>query len=126
MCLCQRENNKKAIGGTIVDDCLFIGTQEDAWVKAQIAMLQNKYEKVTVEEGEELGFVGMHINLMRKERKVILAQPKHVGRIVEAFNVTKRAPKLALAKLMDGDSESPMLKDQMKFMSKCAMLMYAS
>jgi hypothetical protein len=126
MCLYQRENNKIAICGTIVDDRLFIGTQDDAWMKVQIAMLQNKYEEVTVEEGEELGLVGMHVNLNRKERKVIFTQPMHVGCIIEAFNVSKGAPNLALAKLMDDDSELPMLKDRMEFMSKYAMLMYAS
>jgi hypothetical protein len=32
----------------------------------------------------------------------------------------------ALAKLKDNDDEFKMLKDQKEFMSKCAMLMYAS
>jgi hypothetical protein len=81
---------------------------------------------VTVKIGDELGLVGMQINIERDEKKAVLTQPKHVERIIDAFKVSKGASNPALARLMDDDDESPVLMDQNEFMSKCAMLMYVS
>ncbi len=47
-------------------------------------------------------------------------------RIIEAFQVTKGAPSPALVKLMGDDEDSPFLKDQTDYMSKCAVLMFLS
>jgi hypothetical protein len=81
---------------------------------------------VTIEIGDNLGLVGMHINMNRDKKRVVLTQPKHVERIINVFKVSKGAPNPALAKLMDDGDESPTLVDQKEFMSKCAMLMYVS
>jgi hypothetical protein len=67
----KRENNKVAICGATVDDCLFICTRDDMWVKEQISLLQNKYDEMTVEIGDELGLVGMQINIKRDEKKAV-------------------------------------------------------
>jgi hypothetical protein len=122
----KRKNGKVAICGATVDDCLFICTRHDTWIKEQIALLKNKYHKVTIEIGDNLGLVEMQIDMNRDKKRVFLTQPKHVEHIINAFKVSKGAPNPALAKLMDDDDESPTLADQKEFMSKCAMLMYVS
>lgn len=77
-----------------------------------------------MELGGELGLIGMQIQMRRDDKKVILTQPKHVSRIIDAFQVTKGSPRPVLVKLMGEDDESPMLKNQTEFMSKCSMLMF--
>jgi hypothetical protein len=79
-----------------------------------------------VESGDELGLVGMQIGMDREQKRVIITQPKHIERIIETFQVTKGAPSPAMVKLMADDEYSPLLKDQLDYMSKCAMLMFIS
>jgi hypothetical protein len=106
-----------------VDDCLFVCNRNDEWIAKQVKMLKDKFQEVTVESGDELGLVGIQISMDQKDKKVIVTQPKHVERIIETFQVTKGAPSPAMVKWMADDEDSPLLKDQSDYMSKCAMLM---
>jgi hypothetical protein len=109
-----------AICGTTVDDYLFVCTRDSMWIQQQIQMLQQKYEEVTTEEGDQLGIIGMQVCMDRRLKQVTITQPKQVARVIETFQVTKGAPNPALVKLMGDDEESPMLKNQSDYMSKCA------
>jgi hypothetical protein len=120
------EANKLAFCGTTVDDCLFVCTNDESWINKQIQMLQLKYEEVMIEQGDELGLIGMQARMDRIQRKVVITQPKQVAKIIDAFQVTKRSPNPALVKLMGDNDKSPILKDQADYMSKCAMLMFIS
>jgi hypothetical protein len=122
----KRSMEHVAFCGTTVDDCLFVCTRDDAWIKQQIQVLQDKYEEITIEQGDQLGLIGMQVQMDRVQRKVIITQPKQVAKIIEAFELTKGAPCPALVKLMGDDEDSPLLHDQSEYMSKCAMLMFLS
>jgi hypothetical protein len=58
-------------------------------MQAQIKMLKDKYDEITVEYGDEIGLIGMQVMVDRQLNKVILTQPKQVARIIETFQVTK-------------------------------------
>jgi hypothetical protein len=120
----KKDESNVAICGTTVDDCLFVCNRNDEWIAKQVKMLKDKFQEVTVESGDELGLVGMQICMDREEKKVIITQPKHVERIIETFQVTKGAPSPVMVKRMADDEDSPLLKDQSDYMSKCAMLMF--
>jgi hypothetical protein len=89
-------------------------------------MLRNKYKDITIERGDELGLIGMQIQMNRAERKVILSQPKQVAKIIETFQVTKGVSSPASVKLMEDKETLPLLPDQSDYMSKVAMLMFLS
>jgi hypothetical protein len=103
-----------------VDFAYDSGTASGVMGEQEMNILQN------VEEEDELGLVGMHIRMDRAKKQVIITQPKHVERIIETFEVVKGAPSPALGKLMADDVDSPLLKEQAEYMSKCAMLMFIS
>jgi hypothetical protein len=44
----KRENKKIAFCGTTVDDCLFICSGEEKWIKDQIGMLKRKFGEITI------------------------------------------------------------------------------
>ena len=112
--------------GATVDDCLFVTTNDERWIQEQIAVLKEKYEEVTIEIGEEINLIGMNVKIDYDKGRVVLTQPKHVARIIEAFGVNRSAPNPALASLMGDDDSYPVLEDQKNFMSLCAMLMFVS
>jgi hypothetical protein len=122
----KRTNDKVAFCGTTVDDCIFACTKNDEWMKQQIQMLQNKYEEITIEHGDEIGLIGMQVKLDRQLKTVTFTQPKQVAWNIETFSVGKAAPSPALMKLMDDDEESCLLQNQSDYMSKFAMLMFLS
>jgi len=59
--LMKQQGSKLAISGTTVDDCLFVCSRDDKWIAEQIKMLRTAFDEITVETGDELGLVGMHI-----------------------------------------------------------------
>jgi hypothetical protein len=124
--LVKRQGSKLAISGTTVDDCLFVCSRDDKWIAEQIEMLKTAFDEITVEMGDELSLVGMHIRMDRTKKQMLTTQPKHMERIIETFEVVKGAPSPALGKLMADDVVSPLLKEQAEYMSKCAMLMFIS
>jgi len=59
--LMKQQGSKLAISRTTVDDCLFVCSRDDKWIAEQIKMLRTAFDEITVETGDELGLVGMHI-----------------------------------------------------------------
>jgi hypothetical protein len=109
-----------------VDDCFFVATCDEEWITAQSSMLKDKYHEITVQRGDELGLVGMQVQMNCAQKMVTITQPKNVARVIECFGITKAAPNPAMANLMGEDDESPLLQNQKEYMSKCSMLMYLS
>jgi hypothetical protein len=122
----KRIEDKLAFCATTVDDCFFVTTNDPEWIKEQIKMLQDAYEAVDVELGDELGLIGMQVKMDRVKRRVILAQPKFVQSVLDAFGVSKGAHSPALNNMMSNDEESPLLKKQREFMSLNSLLMYGA
>jgi hypothetical protein len=75
----KREAEHVAFCGTTVDDCLFMCTRDDEWIQQQIIMLKNKHQEITIEQGGQLGLIGMQIVMECEQRKVIIMQPKQVA-----------------------------------------------
>ena len=51
---------------------IFVTTKDEAWIQQQIKMLKDAYEAVEVEQGAELGLIGMQVKLDRLKKPVIL------------------------------------------------------
>jgi hypothetical protein len=122
----KRIEDKVAFCATTVDDCFFVTTNDPEWIKEQIKMLQDAYEAVDVEQGDEIGLIGMQVKMDRVKKRVILTQPKFVQSVLDAFGVSKGAHSPALNNMMSDDEESPLLKNQREFMSLNSLLMYGA
>ena len=122
----KRTEDKVAFCATTVDDCFFVTTNNEKWIKEQIKMLQDAYEAVDVEQGDELGLIGMQVKMDRSKKRVILTQPKFVQSVIDVFGVSKGAQSPALNNMMSDDEDSPLLKNQREFMSINSLLMYGA
>jgi hypothetical protein len=109
-----------------VDDCLFVTTNNEQWIAEQIAMLKEAYKTVEVEQGNELGLIGMQVKMDRELKRVILTQPKFIQSVIDVFGVSKGAPSPALNNMMGDDDNSKLLNDQRRFMSFNSLLMYGA
>ena len=76
--------------------------------------------------GDELGIVGVQVNLDRTQKRVVLSQRKFADKVVEGFGVKRAAPNPALPDAMGDDLTSELLEDQREFMSKNALLMFGA
>ena len=126
-CVMFKESDGKiAICGITVDDCFFAATRDEEWIQAQIKMLSDAFSEITVERGDELGIVGIQVQMDRTNRRAILSQRKFAAKVVEVFGVSRGAPNPALTDAMADDDDSPLLADQREFMSKNALLMFGA
>jgi len=96
--------------GVTVDDCFFVTTRNPEWKQQQIYMVKNQYEVITVEEGDELGLIGIQIKMDRVKKLVHMTQMKNIERIFSTFKPTKGVPTPAIANLMGDDPDSPPTK----------------
>lgn len=92
-----------------VDDCLFVTSDDEIWIQRQVEFLKSKYEDVIVVIGEEIGLIGMQLDMVNQ--KVTLTLPKYVEKIITAFGVYKGAPTPALTNVMGDDDTSPLLQN---------------
>jgi hypothetical protein len=122
----KRDGDNVAYCGTTVDDCCFITTRNPQWKKQQIDLIRNEFEEITIEDGDELGLIGIQIKMDRENKRVHLSQMKNIERIFATFKPVKGAPTPALSSLMGDDDDSPLLKDQREFLSKSAQLAFVS
>ncbi len=122
----RREDGNVAYCAVTVDDGLFAATGDEEWIKQQIEMLRKAYIDITVEQGDEIGVIGMQVRMDRQSKKVIVTQPKWVQQVIDKFEVDKAAPTPAKDSLTGDDDTSPELTDQRKFMSLNSLLMYGA
>ncbi len=64
----KRESKNMVLCGTTVDGCLFVCRRTEKWNQEQVEMLRIKYEQDTIKQGDELGLIGMHIQMNCKEK----------------------------------------------------------
>ena len=111
-CVFTKEvDGMKAICALTVDDCMFFTTRNEKFIEDQITMLQDAFKEITVERTGEagIGIIGMH--MIRKEKKVILTQPKWENKVKEEFNVESRSPNPALNDMLNDDETKEPLND---------------
>jgi hypothetical protein len=89
-------------------------------------MLRKAFKEVTVTRGDELGIVGMHLKMDRKNKRAVLSQPKWKQKVIREFETSRKAPTPVLTDLMAEDDEAVLLKDQKKFMSLNSLVMYGA
>ena len=109
---------------TTVDDCFCIVSDSMAKEKL-IQMCKDTFQEITVEEGDSLNIIGMNFQFDRTSKTVIVQQKQFVKELVEKFGVTRAAATPALVDLYDVDEDSPLLKDQLNYMSINSSCMYA-
>jgi len=96
----KRTEAKVPFCATTVDDCFFVTTNDEKWIKEQIKILSDAYKAIEVELGDEQGLIGMQVKVDRVNKHVILTQPKFVQSGIDIFKVSKGAPSPALNDMM--------------------------
>jgi hypothetical protein len=122
----KTEGEKRAICGLMVDDGFFAATRDKVWIEEQVNMLRIAFKEVTVTQRDELGIIGMHLKMDRKNKRAILSQPKWEQKVICEFETLRKAPTPALTNLMAEDDDAVLLKDQKKFMSLNSLVMYGA
>jgi hypothetical protein len=102
---------------TTVDD-KFIAVSRGSKMKQDFYDLCAKFfQRFTVEEGDTINIIGMTFVFDRVNKLVTVTQKGFVEKLVTAQGVTKKAVTPGTEDLYDEDPASPLLKDQIKFMS---------
>jgi hypothetical protein len=122
----KTEGEKRVICGLTADDGFFAATRDKVWIEEQVNMLRKAFKEVTVTQGDELGIIGMHLKMDRKNKRAILSEPKWEQKVIREFETLRKAPTPALTNLMAADDDAVLLKDQKKFMSLNSLVMYGA
>ena len=109
-----------------VEDCFFAATRDEEWIKSQVDMLKAAFEELTLERGEAINILGMTVYMERDKGRAVVKQKRFVDKLTEEFKVAKSAITPATAELLYEREDSELMRDQRKFMSLNATLMYAS
>jgi hypothetical protein len=116
------QNGKYVIAILYVDDILIMsGKSEDRyWVKP---LLEDRYKKVTSEEGDRLPYLGMTI--VKKDFGYELCMQSYVDDILKFYGKNVREYMVpATGNLFEVDGASEVLSDKTKFHSVVAKLLY--
>ena len=124
--LVKRDSGKVSYCAITVDDCFFVTTRDEEWIKGVTTMLEDAFEELTLERGDKINILGMTVQMDRNAKRAIVNQKRFVDKLAETYKITKTAVTPANADLLYEREDSKLLDDQRKFMSLNASLMYAS
>ena len=122
----KTEGGKASYCAITVDDCFFAITRDEEWINGAINMLKAAFEELTVERGETINILGITVRMERAKGRAVINHNRFVDILITTYGVTKTAVTPATGDLMYAGEDSKLLKDQRKFMSLNATLMYAS
>ena len=120
------ENNKVSYCAITVDDCFFAATRDEEWIQSSVDMLKRAFDELTLERGDVINILGMTVHMERDKGRAVIKQKRFVDKLKEEFQVAKSAITPATADLLYEREDSELMRDQKKFMSLNATLMYAS
>lgn len=122
--LTRRDGDSTVHIAVTVDDCFCVAS--DAATKREVIKLcRDCFQEITVEEGNELNIIGMNFDFDRVGKQVTIRQQQFIRELVKAHGVSKKSVTPALDDLYDEDPSSPVLSDQIHFMSINSSCMYA-
>ena len=124
--LVKSEGGKISYCAITVDDCFFVSTRDEDWIKSSVTMLEKAFEELTLERGDTINILGMTVQMDREKKRAIISQKRFVEKLAEVYGITKGAVTPATGDLLYEKEDSKLLGDQRRFMSLNATLMYAS
>jgi hypothetical protein len=99
-----------------VDDGFGAATPGSGLKEEYLDAIRTKFT-ITVEEKDEIDFLGVSFKFDRENKAVSISQRNFVSKLVKAYSVDKTAKTPSLADLFEEDPASPLLKDQLAFLS---------
>jgi hypothetical protein len=123
--LWKRSGDLISICGITVDDCLFVTSRDEVWKSEQVRMLQSAFGGLTVEFGDVLQIVGMHVKFDRINKRAEISQ-QHYAAKLEEFGIDKGAVSPALSDFFVESEGDALLSDQRSFMSLNSYLMFGA
>ena len=123
--LWKRQGDLISICGITVDDCLFVTSRGVTWRDEQVVMLKSAFGGLTVEFGDVLQIVGMHVTFDRVGKKAKISQGHYASKLRE-FGINKGAASPALGDFFVESEEDALLGDQRSFMSLNSYLMFGA
>jgi hypothetical protein len=120
----KRHDNMVAMFAVTIDDCFcaFSPPMKDEL----ITMFENEFGTVSVEHGDVVNIIGMTVTRDRVQRSAMIQQKHYVNELRNKFNVTKVAKTPHTGNLFDRNINSPLLADQLSFMSLNSSCMFAA
>jgi hypothetical protein len=102
---------------TTVDDKFIVVTRGSKLKPEFFELCEKFFQRFTVEEGDTINIIGMTFVFDRVNKLVNVSQRGFIEKLTSARKVTKKAVTPATEDLYDEDPASPLLKDQIDFMS---------
>jgi hypothetical protein len=120
----KRTDDSIAICAVTIDDCFFIFTP--CMKEEIVSMFETEFGVVTVEHGDIINIIDMTVTRDRLLHIAMVQQKRYILELSERFNVTTTAITPHTTSLLDEDTDSELLKDQLAFMSLNSSCMFAA
>jgi hypothetical protein len=121
-----REGGLLCMCATTIDDLVVVISRDISWRKRLTDLCKNSFGGYTLEEGKTLNIIGMSVELDYDAHSATIQQRHFVAKLIESTGTTKRAVSPALDQLFEDDPNSPLLKDQLQFLSVNASCMFGA
>ena len=120
----KTEGKLVAFVAITVDDCFFTTTKDTGWIEAQVKLLRDAFEELTVSRGDKQSIIGMSVDMRRNEREAIVSQKNYAMKLGETWGVSRRVPHPTIGELYEENDDEPLREDQREFMSLNSGCMY--
>jgi hypothetical protein len=123
----KRSNSDVVIIAVTVDDCFIAYTPSASHPYHEcLDMFKTAFGEITVEQGDNISIIGMFVQLNRDERSAKIQQKHYVEDLCKRYNVQSAVSVPHTTSLFDNNPDSPLLDNQLEFMSINACCMFAA
>jgi hypothetical protein len=124
--LTYQTSDKFAMVCITVDDCLFTVTRGNDLKEDIISMCKNTFSGITITEGDTINVVGIRFQMDRVNKAVKVDQRKFVQKTVSRYGNGKKSKLPFRSDLFKEHSDSPLLDDQLSFLSIVSSNMFGA
>jgi hypothetical protein len=122
----DKATGERLVVGVTVDDMACFVTRGSKLKQELINLCESTFGGITLEESDVLNIIGMTFTIDRIKKRVLVQQKHYVDKLAKTWGVTKGVSTPATENLFEVDSESPLLKNQLEFMSINSACMYGA
>ena len=122
----KRRDNAICMIGVIVDDLNCAATRGSGLKEELLKLCRDTFTSITVEEGDKINFIGMTFSFDRTNKWVDVSQKNYCQKLEMTYKPTSKPRTPASDKLFECDPTSPLLKDQLSYMSIVSAGMYCA
>lgn len=122
----KREGDNEVYIAITVDDCTTAISRDGPWENKLHTLCQKTFGEFTVDDSDNMSIIGMLYEFNYKEKSVKVSQRKFINKLLSNREIISKSKYPCGTDIFESDPTSPLIKNQLDYMSGVMSCMYGA